>query len=186
MRIMKELLGDIPHQFIHQGEEISLHGVSTSGPDQEAYILIRHEQNQWKVFLVQRGKSFQRYQTENKDVAEVCACLLFRKDWIRFAPFSWAETDKLVREGQLADAICQVDQEVAASVPVSIENDQAGWHVLYQGNILYSCANTLEALRAYRCMRLLYQHLSEACDRALFLCPQLAEERDRMLLAIIK
>ena len=35
-------------------------------------------------------------------------------------------------------------------------------------------------------MRLLYQHLSEACDRALLLCPQLAEERDRMLLASMK
>ena len=186
MRIMQELLGDIPHQFIHQGEEISLHSVSTNGPDQEAYILIRHEQNQWKVFLVQRGKSFQRYQTENKDVAEVCACLLFRKYRSRFAPFSWAETDKLVQEGRMAEVIRQVEQEMTASVPVSLENDQAGWHVICQGNILYSCANALEALRAYRYMRLLYQHLSEACDRALPLCPQLAAERDRMLLAIIK
>lgn len=186
MRIMQELLGDIPHQFIHQGEEISLHGVSTNGPDQEAYILIRHEQNQWKVFLVQRGKSFQRYQTENKDVAEVCACLLFRKDWTRLAPFSWAETDKLVQEGQLTEAIRQVEQEVAASVPVSLENDQAGYHVICQGNLLYSCANTLEALRAYRCMRLLYQHLSEACDRAIPLCPQLAAEREQILHTIIK
>lgn len=186
MRIMKELLGDMRHQRIHQDEEISLHSVSTNGPDQEDYILIRHEQNQWKVFLVQRGKSFQRYQTENKDVAEVCACLLFRKYRTRLAPFSWAETDKLVREGQLAESICQVEQEVAASVPISLQNDQAGWHVICQGDFLYSCANALEALRAYRCMRLLYQHLNEACDRAIPLCPQLAAERDHMLLAIIK
>lgn len=186
MRIIQELLGDIPHQFIHQGEEISLHDISTSGPDQEDYILIRHEQNQWKVSLVQRGKSFLCYQTENKEVAGVCACLLFRKYRIRFAPFSWAETDKLVQEGRMAEAISQVEREMTASVPVSLQNDQAGWHVICQGDFLCSCANALEALRAYRYMRLLYQHLSEACDRVLPLCPQLAAERDHMLLAIIK
>ena len=186
MQIMKELLGDIPHQFIHQGEEISLHDISTSGPDQEAYILIRHEQNQWKVSLMQRGKSFQRYQTENKEVAEVCACLLFRKQPLRFAPFSWAVPDKLVQEGRMAEAVRQVEQEMAASVPISLQNDQAGYHVIYQGNLLFASANALEALRAYRYMRLLYQQTSEACDRALPLCPQLAAERDHMLLAIIK
>lgn len=186
MRIMQELLGDIPHQFIHQGEEISLHDISTSGPDQEAYILIRHEQDQWKVSLVQRGKSFQRYRTENKKVAEVCACLLFRKYRSRLAPFSWAETDKLVQEGQLTEAIRQVEQEMTASVPVSLENDQAGWHVICQGNILFASANALEALRAYRYMRLLYQQTSEACDRALPLCPQLAAEREQILHTIIQ
>ena len=175
------------YEVIPEHDGIGLYRVGAHGVEQEMYFLIKQEYSDWNTYLIQRGKQYKRYTAPSFEIAQISVCLFFIKYFMfRSHAFQWAETDELIRTGNLSEAINRLNNEMGLgenhriSLREGAEQYRIAIQIENREEELISCPNAFEALRAYRYYSLLLQYLNAVIDRMIPEFPQLTNERERL------